>query len=407
MFDWLTICAVDQTEGCIQPVQAAYLVALVVGAILLFVAGRRARDFTTATLSLMAVAIAINVAVGSITFALRLPIYLDSIGTVLVGVLAGPWAGALTGLLSNLIWSILPIPGGAGPNAAFFAPVAGRHRPHGRLLGQPRRVSAPTGGRPRRRVPRAGDWDRRRAHRDARRPEHDRAELQLRGHRLADALRPHLARPRRVRRGRGVGHRPDGLPPGGPARGRSALPDDRRRRSAAGAFLFAIFRLVFGPTGYFSAMDGLNDDGTADGFPNLTSLALADPLGFLIGIAIAVFIALLVYRWASSRRQRPPVPGLGRRAHDRHRRGGHLRADRGRRLRRRHRRRHGRARRAVPDARAERLPVGVRPGPDERPARQDDQLHHRLRHPRRAADHDADDVQPRRGDRRRMTPIRA
>src|SRR6187551_1596093 len=124
MFDWLTICAADQAEGCVQPVQAAYLVALIVGAVLLFVAGRRARDFTTATLSLMAVAIAINVAVGSITFALRLPIYLDSIGTVLVGVLAGPWAGALTGLLANLIWSLLPVPGGATPLAAFFAPVA-------------------------------------------------------------------------------------------------------------------------------------------------------------------------------------------------------------------------------------------------------------------------------------------
>ena len=73
----------------------------------------------------MAVAIAINIAVGSIIFALRLPIYLDSIGTVLVGALAGPWAGALTGILSNLIWSILPIPGGASPTAAFFAPVAG------------------------------------------------------------------------------------------------------------------------------------------------------------------------------------------------------------------------------------------------------------------------------------------
>ena len=85
---------------------------------------RRSRDLTTATLSLMAVAIAINIAVGSITVALRLPIYLDSIGTVLVGALAGPWAGALTGLLSNLIWSILPMPGGAGPTAAFFAPVA-------------------------------------------------------------------------------------------------------------------------------------------------------------------------------------------------------------------------------------------------------------------------------------------
>ena len=73
----------------------------------------------------MPVAIAINIAVGSIAIALRLPIYLDSIGTVLVGALAGPWAGALTGILSNLIWSILPVPGGAGPTAAFFAPVAG------------------------------------------------------------------------------------------------------------------------------------------------------------------------------------------------------------------------------------------------------------------------------------------
>ena len=117
--------------------------ALVVGAVVLAIIGRRARDFTTAVLSLMAVAIAINIAVGSIIYALRLPIYLDSIGTVLVAALAGPWAGALTGILSNLIWSILPIPGGAGPTAAFFAPVAGVHRPDGRLLGQPRRLPVP------------------------------------------------------------------------------------------------------------------------------------------------------------------------------------------------------------------------------------------------------------------------
>ena len=123
--DWLQICADGQTTPCIQPIQVWYLVALLVGVVLLAIIGRRARDFTTAVLSLMAVAIAINIAVGSIVYALRLPIYLDSIGTVLVGALAGPWAGALTGILSNLIWSILPIPGGASPTAAFFAPVAG------------------------------------------------------------------------------------------------------------------------------------------------------------------------------------------------------------------------------------------------------------------------------------------
>ena len=92
--------------------------------VLFAVIARRSRDLSTAVADADAVAIAINIAVGSITFALRLPIYLDSIGTVLVGVLAGPWAGALTGLLSNLIWSILPVPGGAGPTTAFFAPVA-------------------------------------------------------------------------------------------------------------------------------------------------------------------------------------------------------------------------------------------------------------------------------------------
>ena len=119
-----------------RTIQLAYLVALVVGAVLFAVIGRRSRDLTTAVLTLMPVAIAINIAVGSIAFALRLPIYLDSIGTVLVGALAGPWAGALTGILSNLIWSILPIPGGAGPTAAFFAPVAGGHRPDGRVLGR-------------------------------------------------------------------------------------------------------------------------------------------------------------------------------------------------------------------------------------------------------------------------------
>src|SRR5262245_35681263 len=121
---WLQVCAEGQTERCVAPIQLAYLVALVLGAILLLVLARRSRDLSTSGLALMPVAIAINIAVGSLIYALRLPIYLDSIGTVLVGALAGPWAGALTGLLSNLIWSILPVPGGAGPTAAFFAPVA-------------------------------------------------------------------------------------------------------------------------------------------------------------------------------------------------------------------------------------------------------------------------------------------
>ncbi len=65
-------------------------------------------DFTTITLALIPVAIVINIVIGQIVQnILKLPIYLDSIGTVLVAVLAGPLAGAITGALSNIIWGII------------------------------------------------------------------------------------------------------------------------------------------------------------------------------------------------------------------------------------------------------------------------------------------------------------
>ncbi len=63
-------------------------------------------QFDTRTLVLMPIAIALNIILGqTVAAAIKLPIYLDSIGTILVGVLAGPLAGALTGLLSNLLWT--------------------------------------------------------------------------------------------------------------------------------------------------------------------------------------------------------------------------------------------------------------------------------------------------------------
>lgn len=63
--------------------------------------------FATPTLVLMGLAIAVNVVAGHVTGnVLRLPLYLDSIGTILVGVLAGPLAGLATGVLSNLVWGL-------------------------------------------------------------------------------------------------------------------------------------------------------------------------------------------------------------------------------------------------------------------------------------------------------------
>jgi hypothetical protein len=66
------------------------------------------RQFDTRTIVLIPFAIAINVVLGqTVASALKVPVYLDSIGTILVGVLAGPFAGAATGLLSDLAWTFL------------------------------------------------------------------------------------------------------------------------------------------------------------------------------------------------------------------------------------------------------------------------------------------------------------
>ncbi|CAN5532373.1 hypothetical protein BH20CHL7_BH20CHL7_08240 [soil metagenome] len=68
--------------------------------------------FDTRTLVLIPIAIAINIVLGqTVAAVLKVPIYLDSIGTVLVGVLAGPIPGLITGLVSNLLWTyVLPAP---------------------------------------------------------------------------------------------------------------------------------------------------------------------------------------------------------------------------------------------------------------------------------------------------------
>jgi energy-coupling factor transport system substrate-specific component len=85
-----------------------------------------AGQFGTRTLVLMPAAIAINIVLGAtVANAIKLPIYLDSIGTILVGVVAGPIAGALTGFLANLLWTyVIPAPFQYGPAAAFAVVAA-------------------------------------------------------------------------------------------------------------------------------------------------------------------------------------------------------------------------------------------------------------------------------------------
>jgi energy-coupling factor transport system substrate-specific component len=110
---------------------AVYFVVVLALMALLFVwaylTGRMQKEFSTMTWVLIPVAIAINLTIGQIVLVLKLPVYLDSIGTVLVGVICGPWAGALTGALANIIAGIILDPGWFPwfPVAAVIGATAG------------------------------------------------------------------------------------------------------------------------------------------------------------------------------------------------------------------------------------------------------------------------------------------
>lgn len=77
------------------------------------------KETSGAAIPFIAFCIALNITAGQITSALKIPIYLDSIGTVLTAVLVGPLAGAATGAFSNLLASAM-----GSPAMAFFAPVS-------------------------------------------------------------------------------------------------------------------------------------------------------------------------------------------------------------------------------------------------------------------------------------------
>jgi energy-coupling factor transport system substrate-specific component len=104
-------------------------VAFVVYAALEYVQTKRfdsiTRQFDTRTLVIIPIAIALNIILGqAVGTALRVPIYLDSIGTILVGALAGPIPGALTGLLANTLWTFVVPPPFHNDYSAAFGLVA-------------------------------------------------------------------------------------------------------------------------------------------------------------------------------------------------------------------------------------------------------------------------------------------
>ena len=74
---------------------------------------------------LIVISIAINMIGGQLASMVKLPIFLDSIGTPLISAVPlGPVIGMLTGLLTNLLWGLL-----TNPIAAAFCTRRDGHRP--------------------------------------------------------------------------------------------------------------------------------------------------------------------------------------------------------------------------------------------------------------------------------------
>ena len=76
------------------------------------------RNNNTLKITIMALAIALNFTGGLIAISLKLPIYFDSIGTVLVGFLFGPMAAVITGIVSYIVNYIT-----FDPCALYFIPA--------------------------------------------------------------------------------------------------------------------------------------------------------------------------------------------------------------------------------------------------------------------------------------------
>ena len=70
------------------------------------------------TIAIIPAALVLNIVIGQIVGSVGIPLYLDSVGTVLVAGLAGPIAGLATGTLSSIVWGLF------NPAALPFAAVS-------------------------------------------------------------------------------------------------------------------------------------------------------------------------------------------------------------------------------------------------------------------------------------------
>lgn len=65
-----------------------------------------ADNFSLYQLLLIPLGVALNYVGGQLAVLLKLPVFLDTIGTAFVSIIAGPWIGLITGVLNNLLLGI-------------------------------------------------------------------------------------------------------------------------------------------------------------------------------------------------------------------------------------------------------------------------------------------------------------
>ena len=74
-------------------------------------------DFTMQAILIIPVCVAVNFMGGQLAGLVKLPMYLDTIGTIFASLLCGPWVGAVAGGLTNVVTGI------ANPTNFAFIPV--------------------------------------------------------------------------------------------------------------------------------------------------------------------------------------------------------------------------------------------------------------------------------------------
>lgn len=75
-------------------------------------------SLTAGAIALIPVCLVINIVIGELIGSIGVPLYLDSLGTVLMAALLGPVAGLATGTLSSVVWGFI------NPAALPFAAVS-------------------------------------------------------------------------------------------------------------------------------------------------------------------------------------------------------------------------------------------------------------------------------------------